>query len=45
MTTAWLDLRNRNTDDIAEIIEAAIENQIEAVITNCLLYTSDAADE
>jgi len=34
VTTAWLDLRNRKTGDIAEIIEAAIENQIEAVITN-----------
>lgn len=32
MTTAWLDLRNRKTDDIAEIVEAAVENQIEAVI-------------
>ncbi len=34
MTTAWLDLRNRKTDDIVEIVEAAVENQIEAVITN-----------
>jgi 3-amino-4-hydroxybenzoic acid synthase len=34
VTTAWLDLRNRKTDDIAEIVEAAVENQIEAVITN-----------
>jgi len=40
VTTAWLDLRNRKTDDIAEIIDAAIENQIEAIITN-----GDAGDK
>lgn len=34
MTTAWLDLRNHRTDDVTEIVEAAIENQIEALITN-----------
>ena len=34
MTTAWLDLRNRKTGDIDEIVEAAVEHQIEAVITN-----------
>ena len=34
MTTAWIDIRNCKTDEIAEIIRAATEHQIEAVIAN-----------
>ncbi len=34
MTTAWLDLRNCNTDAIADIVSAAAEHRIEAVISN-----------
>jgi len=34
VTTAWLDLRNSKADEVGEIVEAAIANQIEAVITN-----------
>ena len=34
MTTAWLDLRNCNTDAIADILHAAAEHRIEAVISD-----------
>jgi 3-amino-4-hydroxybenzoic acid synthase len=34
VTTAWLDLRNCDGGQISELVSVAIENQIEAVITN-----------
>jgi 3-amino-4-hydroxybenzoic acid synthase len=34
VTTAWIDLRNYQSGDIADVVEAAIENRIEAAITN-----------
>ena len=34
MTTAWLDLRNCNTDAIPDILHAAAEHRIEAVISD-----------
>lgn len=34
MTTAWIDIRNCKTDEITEIITAAAEHRIEAVISN-----------
>jgi 3-amino-4-hydroxybenzoic acid synthase len=34
MTTAWIDIRNCKADEIAEIIAAASERRIEAVISN-----------
>jgi 3-amino-4-hydroxybenzoic acid synthase len=34
VTTAWIDVRNCNSEDIAEIVGAAAEHQIEAVVAN-----------
>ena len=34
MTTAWLDLRNCSTDAIPDIVDAATEHRIEAVISD-----------
>jgi 3-amino-4-hydroxybenzoic acid synthase len=34
MTTAWIDVRNCKSDDIAEIVRAAAEHRIEAVISD-----------
>ena len=34
MTTAWIDIRNCKPDEIAEIVGAAKEHRIEAVISN-----------
>jgi len=34
MTTAWIDIRNCKSNDIAEIVKTAAEHRIEAVISN-----------
>ncbi len=34
MTTAWIDIRNCKTNEIADIVRAASEHQIEAVVSN-----------
>jgi 3-amino-4-hydroxybenzoic acid synthase len=34
VTTAWIDIRNCQADELADIIRAATEHQIEAVVTN-----------
>jgi 3-amino-4-hydroxybenzoic acid synthase len=34
VTTAWIDIRNCKTDEIADIVKAASEHRIEAVISN-----------
>lgn len=43
MTTAWLDLRHCNSSQISELVSVAVENQIEAVITNGATPSSRAA--